>query len=118
MQSKSVGTRRLARGDKLHHKFAVIDNKKVMTGSFNWSPSATHTNDETQLVIHSPQLTQHFTRGMDRIWDGAELEITPQLQRKLDRQKICCGDGTKREWKPEDRYKGSSTHNPRMAQIT
>ena len=115
---KGVDTPRLDRGDKLHHKFAVIDNKKVMTGSFNWSPSATHTNDETQLVIHSPQLTQHFTRGMDRIWDGAELEITPQLQRKLDRQKICCGDGTKREWKPEDRYKGSSRHNPRMAQIT
>jgi phosphatidylserine/phosphatidylglycerophosphate/cardiolipin synthase-like enzyme len=49
-----VGTPRLARGDKLHHKFAVIDNKKVITGSFNWSPSAAHTNDETLLVIHSP----------------------------------------------------------------
>ena len=70
---KGVGTPRLARGDKLHHKFAVIDNKKVITGSFNWSPSAAHTNDETLLVIHSPQLAKHFTREMDRLWDGAEL---------------------------------------------
>ena len=40
----------------IHHKFAVIDNKTVITCSFNWSPSAAHTNDETLLVIHSPQL--------------------------------------------------------------
>ena len=25
---------------------------------------------------------------MDRLWDGAELGITPQLQRKLNRQKF------------------------------
>ena len=83
---------RLARGDKLHHKLAVIDNRKVITGSFNWSPSAAHTNDETLLVIHSPQLAKHFTREMDRLWETAELGITPHLQRKLDRQKIRCGD--------------------------
>ena len=53
---KGVGSPRLARGDKLHHKFAVIDNKTVISGSFNRSPSAAHTNDETLLVIHSPQL--------------------------------------------------------------
>ena len=79
---KGIGTPRLARGDKLHHKFAVIDNKTVITGSFNWSPSAAHTNDETLLVIHSPQLAKHFTREMDRLWDTAELGITPHIQRK------------------------------------
>ena len=83
--------------DKLHHKFAVIDNKTVITGSFNWSPSAAHTNDETLLVIHSPQLAQHFTREMDRLWDNAELGITAHLQRKPDRQKIRCGDGAERK---------------------
>ena len=93
---KGVGTPRLARGDKLHHKFAVIDNKTVITGSFNWSPSAAHTNDETLLVIQSPQLAAHFTREMDRMWRGAELGITPHIQRKLDRQTIRCGDGVER----------------------
>ena len=49
------------------HKFAVIDHKTVITGSFNWSPSAAHTNDETLLVIHSPQLAKHFTREIERL---------------------------------------------------
>jgi phosphatidylserine/phosphatidylglycerophosphate/cardiolipin synthase-like enzyme len=62
----------------------VIDNKTVITGSFNWSPAAAHTNDETLLVIHSPKLAAHFTREMNRLWDTAELGITPHIQRKLD----------------------------------
>ena len=94
---KGIGTPRLARGDKLHHKFAVIDNKTVITGSFNWSPSAAHTNDETLLVIHSPQLAAHFTREMDRMWRGAELGITTRMRRKLKRQTRKCGSGTERK---------------------
>jgi len=75
---------------------AVIDNKTVITGSFNCSPSAAHTNDETLLIIKSHQLAAHFTREMDRLWYTAKLGITPHLQRKLDRQRIGCGGGVKR----------------------
>ena len=42
----------------------------MITGSFNWSPAAAHTNDETLLVIHSPTLAAHFTREMDRLWQA------------------------------------------------
>ena len=63
----------------------------VITGSFNWSPAAAHTNDETLLVIHSPTLAAHFSREMDRLWQGAELGITPRLQRKLERSQRLCG---------------------------
>ena len=48
-------------------------------------------NDESLLPIHSPQLAKHFTREMDRLWDTAELGITPNLRRKPDRQMIRCG---------------------------
>ena len=94
---QGVGTPRLARGDKLHHKFAVIDNKTVITGSFNWSPSAAHQNDETLLVIESPTLAAHFTREMNRLWRGAELGITARMQSKLKRQLEQCGSGTESE---------------------
>ena len=94
---QGVGTPRLARGDKLHHKFAVVDNRTVLTGSFNWSPSAAHTNDETLLVIHSPQHAKHFAREMDRLWDSAERGITTQIQHKIERQRIRFGDGVERK---------------------
>ena len=60
-------------------QFAVIDNRTVITGSFNWSPSAAHQNDEVLLVIESPILAAHFTREMDRLGLGAELGIDPRL---------------------------------------
>lgn len=94
---EGVGTPKLARGDKLHHKFAVIDAKQVITGSFNWSPSAAHANDETLLILHSPALAAHFSREMDRMWQGAELGITARMRRKLEKVRRACGSGTQRE---------------------
>ncbi|MFM2079652.1 MAG: hypothetical protein RLZZ219_334 [Cyanobacteriota bacterium] len=91
-----VGIARLPGGDKLHHKVAVIDNRTVISGSFNWSPSAAHQNDEVLLVIHSPLLAAHFTREIDRLWKGAELGITDRLARKLQRGRMWCGSGVER----------------------
>ncbi|WP_413297654.1 phospholipase D-like domain-containing protein [Synechococcus sp. MIT S9452] len=88
---QTLGTPRIPRGDKLHHKFAVIDNRKVIAGSFNWSPSAAHTNDETLLVIDSPTLASHFSREMDRLWQGAKVGISPRLHRKLIQSERRCG---------------------------
>ena len=83
-------------GDKLYHKFAVIDNKTVITGSINWSPCAAHTSDETLLAIHSPKLAAQLAREMDRLWESAELGITPRIRQKLDWQPAKCGRGVER----------------------
>ncbi len=88
-----VGTPQLASGDKLHHKVAILDGRDVISGSFNWSPSAAFQNDETLLLISSPQLARHFEAEMDRLWRGAELGVSGRLQRKLDRQRRACGSG-------------------------
>ena len=96
----SVGTPRLARGDKLHHKFAILDGRQVISGSFNWSPSAAFSNDETLLRIDSPALAAHFQREMDRLWRGAELGVSPRLQRKRLRQWQRCGSGSERLQRP------------------
>ena len=77
-------------------KFAVIDGKTVITGSFNWSPSAAHQNDEVLLVIRSPQVAAHFTHEMDRLWRTADLGITERLRRKLERNRQRCGSGVER----------------------
>jgi len=75
----------------------VIDNRTVITGSFNWSPSAAHQNDELLLVIESPLLAAHFTREMDRLWRGAELGINGRLAGKLAANRRRCCRGVRRE---------------------
>ena len=87
----AVGIPKLASGDKLHHKLAVIDGKTVISGSFNWSPSAAHGNDETLVIIHSAQLARHFTREIDRLWGGANIGISTGLEKKLHKAERFCG---------------------------
>ncbi|SBO44743.1 phosphatidylserine/phosphatidylglycerophosphate/cardiolipin synthase family protein [Cyanobium sp. NIES-981] len=107
---EGVGTPRLAAGDKMHHKVAVLDQRTVITGSFNWSPSAAHQNDETLLVIHSPLLARHFTDEVDRLWKGAELGITARLQRKRERQRLRCGSGLQRPPTPAHLRSDPTSH--------
>jgi phosphatidylserine/phosphatidylglycerophosphate/cardiolipin synthase-like enzyme len=107
-----VGTPRLAAGDKLHHKVAVIDGRRVITGSFNWSPSAAHQNDETLLLIDSPLLARHFEAEIDRMWRGAELGITERLARKLKRQRLRCGSGVERAGRPTGAVRGGWRGHP------
>ena len=78
------------------NQFAVIDNRTVITGSFNWSHSAAHQNDEVLVVIESPLLAAHFSREMDRLWRGAELGINGRLARKLAANRRRCGSGVRR----------------------
>ena len=84
-------------GDTTPNQFAVIDNRTVITGSFNWSPSAAHQNDEVLMVIDSPLLAAHFTREMDRLWKGAVLGINERLERKLGVNRRRCGSGVVRD---------------------
>ncbi|MGB3291363.1 MAG: phospholipase D-like domain-containing protein [Phormidesmis sp.] len=80
----SVGTPRLPPGDKLHHKFAVIDAATVIIGSQNWSQAANTENDETLLVIRNPMVAAHFSREFERLYRDPYLGNTPLLQRKIE----------------------------------
>lgn len=44
----------------LHDKFAVIDDRWVITGSFNWTASAENRNRENLLILDCPVLAQNF----------------------------------------------------------
>jgi phosphatidylserine/phosphatidylglycerophosphate/cardiolipin synthase-like enzyme len=87
----TVGTPALPDGDKLHHKYAVLDGTVVLTGSQNWSDAANTTNDENLLVIRNATVAAHFEREFQRLYDGANLGMTEQLQGAIARQKAKCG---------------------------
>jgi phosphatidylserine/phosphatidylglycerophosphate/cardiolipin synthase-like enzyme len=55
----------------MHHKVIVIDEKTVVTGSYNFSLSAENVNDENVLVFHDPRIANQFMTEFERVFaDG------------------------------------------------
>lgn len=63
-----LGVALIPKNDKLHHKFALIDENIVITGSHNWSTNADARNDENALVIENRIVAAHFYREFERIY--------------------------------------------------
>lgn len=86
----TVGTATLPEGDMLHHKFAVVDRRVVITGSQNWSDAANYNNDENIVVIDNPTVAAHFQREFDRLYDTAALGVPLHIQERVQEQQIRC----------------------------
>jgi phosphatidylserine/phosphatidylglycerophosphate/cardiolipin synthase-like enzyme len=85
-----AGIPQLEEGDLLHHKFAVIDDKRVLFGSHNWSQAANQTNDETFMVIENTEIALKFKSEMNRLIKSAVLGVRPWLLKKIDDQEKLC----------------------------
>lgn len=58
----------------MHHKFAVVDETVVLTGSYNWTASADLKNDENLLVINSRPIAKAYSDYFSRLWEGSVPE--------------------------------------------
>jgi len=54
----------------MHNKFAVIDNKMVITGSYNWTASAGERNDENLLVIDDKNIIKEYQNQFNILWNN------------------------------------------------
>jgi phosphatidylserine/phosphatidylglycerophosphate/cardiolipin synthase-like enzyme len=61
----------------MHHKFAVIDGKRIMLGSANYSWTAFHLSDEDLLTIENPDLATRLLNEFDEIKKGETNEESP-----------------------------------------
>ncbi|MEG4248728.1 phospholipase D-like domain-containing protein [Microcoleus sp. Pol10D4] len=86
----TVGMPKLPVGDRLHHKFGVVDGTTVITGSHNWSEAANRANDETLLVVESSTVAAHFQQEFDRLYQGAILGLPQRIKQKMDSRKSEC----------------------------
>jgi phosphatidylserine/phosphatidylglycerophosphate/cardiolipin synthase-like enzyme len=86
----TVGVPILPKGDLLHDKFAVIDNKTVITGSHNWSEAANHGNDETLIVIENPTVAAHYQREFDRLYGKIKPGLPANIKSKIDAEVKKC----------------------------
>jgi phosphatidylserine/phosphatidylglycerophosphate/cardiolipin synthase-like enzyme len=52
----------------MHDKFAVIDDKIVLSGSFNWTVSAEKKNAENLLVITDKKIAEKYKEQFKLLW--------------------------------------------------
>lgn len=65
-------------GGLMHHKFAVIDGRVVVTGSYNWTDNAEEENDENALVIADSEVAAVYAAEFERLWAGAAPTSAPR----------------------------------------
>lgn len=54
-----------------HHKVFIVDEKTVVTGSFNFSKNASESNDENMVIITHPEIAKQYLMEFDRRWAEA-----------------------------------------------
>ena len=52
----------------MHHKFAIADNDLLLTGSYNWTRSASTENNENVIVTNHEKLVAPFREEFDKMW--------------------------------------------------
>ena len=64
----------------MHNKFAIIDNRILLTGSYNWTFSANNRNDENLMAIDDLEIIEIFQNQFVNLWSNKySLERTRQL---------------------------------------
>ena len=95
-------------GDKyegiMHHKFAIVDNKALITGSYNWTHSAEKLNGENLLIIkEDAALIRKFAGEFTNLWNRADnlqkpVKLDPynlkELKKNIEKWVIVSGKPT------------------------
>ncbi len=63
----------------MHHKFAIIDNDILVTGSFNWTYQAVTGNKENVLTTSYAPIVKPYIEEFERLW----VEYNPEKSQKL-----------------------------------
>lgn len=87
----TVGIPNLHSSDRLHHKFGIIDDKIIITGSHNWTEAANTGNDETVLILNNSTVAAHFNREFERLYQNSALGIPRWFITKAEKDLNACG---------------------------
>ena len=77
---KGIKTRISTNNYIMHNKFAIIDNRLLLTGSYNWTFSANNRNDENLLIIDDPEIIEIFQNQFINLWTN---KYSPERTRQL-----------------------------------
>lgn len=54
--------------DHMHHKFAIVDQRTVVTGSLNWTSGSVQ-NFENVIISSDTSVVKAYIEEFDRLWD-------------------------------------------------
>jgi len=52
----------------MHHKFAIVDGRWLLNGSYNWTRGACEHNEENIVLCNDPALVKRFAQQFERLW--------------------------------------------------
>ena len=65
---------RRGRGSKMHHKFVILDQHIVLTGSYNWTLESEDENYENLLILDQALPVEAYLREFEALWTGADRD--------------------------------------------
>jgi phosphatidylserine/phosphatidylglycerophosphate/cardiolipin synthase-like enzyme len=88
--------KKLASGSQImHNKFVVVKSSKVWTGSYNFTVSATHEQDNFALEIFSNQLAEIYEKAFWYMWEHSDnISISTRIA-EFNNKQVSLDDGTK-----------------------
>jgi cardiolipin hydrolase len=57
----------------MHHKFMVVDDRSLLTGSYNWTLSAARYNHENIVLTQEGGVVKSFLKEFERLWNEMNL---------------------------------------------
>jgi len=58
----------------MHNKFAIIDEKSLITGSFNWTLTAEERNEENLLIITDKETIEIYNGRFNYLWNTSRSD--------------------------------------------
>lgn len=68
----------------MHHKFCVIDNRTVVTGSANWTNNASYNNENIVVINDDKRLATTFIVEFYKLFDEYNISIQSSSKLKLN----------------------------------
>ena len=56
-------------GSKMHHKFVVLDQRMILTGSYNWTLESEAENYENLVISDARALVEAYTTEFETLWE-------------------------------------------------
>lgn len=53
----------------MHHKYAIFDQRRLLTGSYNWTRSAAKYNEENFIITDNDNLLKAFSSEFEKLWE-------------------------------------------------